>query len=134
MSRTENKGATMSDTATPSIRELNPTAQAILGLVLFERTEHRRGPSWSELAEALGLPPAVPPPAETWERAQRYARAECVSPLAALKAGWKCPPDPGRASVGRTLRQLRDGGWIEYSSRERSLDVGPTLLAAVGAP
>lgn len=124
----------MTDTAAPSVRELSPTAQAILGLVLFERTEHGRGPSWGELGETLGLPPAVPPPAEVWERARRYAQAEGVSPLAVLKAAWKRPPDPARAAVGRTLRQLRSGGWIEYSTSERSLDVGPTLRAAVGAP
>ncbi len=121
-------------TTTPPIDDLDRADRVIVGLVAAERAENHRGPSWRELRAALGLPPPPEPGREVWQRAKRYHQAEGVAFGRALRAAWPDrPPDPANATLTRRLRRLREAGWITFSDRPRSLDIGPTLLEAFRA-
>ncbi len=130
----------MTTTATrtaPSLADLAPEDREVIALVLDHRAEHGAGPTWRELRVALGMDASISPTCEEWRAVRLRARADGTGAMKALRAlraeGVIPPEDPPRKELTAKLHRLRKGGWLTYTSRERSLDAGETTWAAFQA-
>ena len=121
-------------TSPPSLSDLDPAGQIIVRVVAAERARNHRGPTWAELREALGEPPPPSVPRDARKQAKALYKKQGLGYGAALREAWpELPPDPALHRLERRLRWMRRHGWIEFTSRYRSLDVGPTLREAFRA-
>jgi len=62
----------------------------------------------------------------TWAQALAGVDAELLTPLTVVPPGWPLPPAAWRRDLRtRLMNHLKHTGWITYSTKTRSLQLGP---------